>query len=100
MATVQLRLYPPLTARFTPRRRGVLSLVMDLRPGDTLGDVLDRLSAANPEAWPDIYDPVARTLKPIIIVLRNGQGLPAASAAGTPLAAGDVLTLRLAYGGG
>jgi len=100
MATVELRLYPPLTSRFTPRRRGVLVLPMDLRPGDTLGHLLDRLSSANAASWSDIYDPVARAVRPIIVVLHNDQGVPAATAASTPLADDDVITLRLVYGGG
>ena len=100
MGTVELTLYPPLTRRLFPRRKGVQTLTLNLRQDDTLGNVLDRLAAANAEGWDGIYETRTRAVKPVIVVLHNGTGVPSATAAETPLADGDRITLRLVYGGG
>lgn len=100
MATVKLRVYPPLSYRMSSQKGGVVVLEQEINEGCTLGDLLDRLSASNPDAWQNIYDDAARQLRPVIVTVLNTASLSNATAAQAALSNGDQITLRLAYGGG
>lgn len=99
MAKVELHVFPPLSY-WMSSQRGVLVLEQALGQGETLGDLLGRLSAADPGAWQDIYDAQGHQLRPLIVARLNATVLPNSTAHEAALCDGDRVALRLVYGGG
>jgi sulfur carrier protein ThiS len=100
LAKVELRVYPPLSYKMSARIAGALALEQAINQGETLGDLLGRLSAVDPGAWQDIYDAQTHQLRPVIVTKLNGTALSSSTATQAPLSDGDQITFHLVYGGG
>ncbi len=97
---VELRIYPPLYYRMSSQRVGILVLEQAIGQGETLGELLGRLADGCPDAWQDIYDALARKVRPVVVTSLNGRALASAAVSQVPLSDGDRVMLHLAYGGG
>ncbi len=100
MARVELRVHPPLYYEMSPQRVGPLVLEHAFDQGETLGDLLGRLSNGDHDGWRDIYDAGTRQLQPIVMVFLNTRAVSRQAAVQTPLSDGDRIAFHLVYGGG
>jgi sulfur carrier protein ThiS len=100
VAKVELHVYPPLSYKMSSKRVGPLILDEKIDPGETLGDLLARLTNGNHEAWRAIFDAQTHEIRPIIITIFNGTALARSEAPQTCLSDGDQIAFRIAYGGG
>jgi molybdopterin synthase sulfur carrier subunit len=76
---------------------GAREVDLALAPGATVGAVLDRL-ADTPALRSELF--VGPALRPHIVLIINGDGLPPGSGLATALADGDVLAVFPMMGGG
>ena len=100
MASVELQVYPPLSYKLTSKRVGALTLREEIRQGGTLGDLLARLAASNPEAWGDIFDARTNQVRRVILIVVNRTAVSPSLASQASLSEGDQIALRLPYSGG
>ncbi|WP_263017531.1 ubiquitin-like small modifier protein 1 [Natronobiforma cellulositropha] len=78
---------------------GEREVTVDTAPGETVGDALDALLAANPDLETRVRDDDG-TLRPEINVLRNGADVASEDGLGTELEADDELALFPPVSGG
>jgi len=82
------------------KRVGAHILREKIDQGETLGDLLARLTNGNPGAWQQIFDAQSHRIRPIIMTTFNGAALPFSEAPHTRLSDGDRIDLRVGYAGG
>ena len=67
--------------------------------GETLGDLMDRLTARHPQ-FADFYDPATRSLQEHVELVLNGRLFDLAGGFEAPLRAGDSVMLFPGFSGG
>jgi molybdopterin synthase sulfur carrier subunit len=90
--TVRVRFFAYFRDLFGGKDRG-----LELPDGSSVGAALDLL-CDSPARRAEIFD--GGLLRPRIVVMINGAGLPAATGPATPLRDGDVLAVFPMMGGG
>jgi sulfur carrier protein ThiS len=100
VAKVELHVYPPLSYKMSSQRVGALILEEKIDQGETLLDLLARLTNGNHEAWQQIFDTPNHRIHPTIMTILNGTALAFSEAPQTRLSDGDRIDLRVGYGGG
>jgi len=76
---------------------GAREIALDLPAGSRVGTALDRL-ADTPARRSELFD--GDRLKPHLVLMVNGAGLPPGEGLDAPLAEGDVLAVFPMMGGG
>lgn len=100
MARVELHVYPPLSYKMSSKRVGAHILEENVAQGETLGDLLARLTNGNHEAWRDIFDTRTHGMRPGILTVLNGTVLAWTEVPQIRLSDGDQIGLRITYCGG
>ena len=90
--TVRVRFFAYFRELFGGKDR-----VLDLPDGASVGAALELL-CDSPARRAEIFD--AARLRPQIVVMINGAGLPTATGTATPLREGDILAVFPMMGGG
>ena len=100
MANVELHVYPPLSYEMTSKRLGPHVIEEEIDPGETLGDLLSRLTNGSQIAWKKIFDTDLHQMRPGILAILNGTVLAWKNAPETCLSRGDQVGFRITYLGG
>lgn len=100
MPEVEVHLHPPLSYKITSKKIGPLIITAEIKKGETLTNLLDRLSEENQEAWAGIYDSAIKKMRSPIRTILNGIDLSPSVLVNTKLAENDKIVFMLVYGGG
>lgn len=100
MAKVELHIYPPLSYEMTSKRLGPYVIEEEIDNGETLRDLLNRVSRNNQSAWKKIFNKNLHQMQPGILAILNGTVLAWKKAPETCLSDGDRVGFRITYLGG
>ncbi len=97
---VKIELYPPLSFRFTSKKVGTFVLDIEINRGETLSDLLLRLTRENREAWENLFNIKTGRMKGPVRTVVNGTALPSSALEETKLSDNDHIVFMIIIGGG